>query len=149
MAYSNSVIGTEQVLANIRNRSARAAAGCERGVRIAGLALQRASQSIVPVETGRLQASAFTHITGTGFTTVATVGYSAFYAPYVHELVQMKLRGQDRRPSPPHHGKYWDPQGQGQAKFLEAPTRTFQSTFNKIVADEMRRSIWFLDVLGL
>lgn len=50
------------------------------------------------------------------------VGYTAVYALWVHENIEMKWRGQPRKA--PHKGHYWDPQGQGQAKFLEQPART-------------------------
>ncbi len=60
------------------------------------------------------------------------VGYEARYAVYVHELIEMKLRGLDRigkRPDGSQRaGKYWDPQGRGQAKFLEQPTRELSNS---------------------
>ena len=94
------------------------------GLQAAGLELQRASQLLVPVEFGNLKASAYTTSKGKGFGTIVEVGYTAAYALYVHEKVAMKLKGQARTPSPPHQGRYWDPQGRAQAKFLEAPART-------------------------
>ena len=64
------------------------------------------------------------------------VGYTANYALYVHELVDMKLKGKPRgsgggrntktgrfKKRTGRKGKYWDPQGKGQAKFLEQPFR--------------------------
>ncbi len=72
--------------------------------------------------------------------TSVTVGYTAAYAMAVHENLEMKWKGIPRDPrerstkSGKHqqnprprrvnpHGLFWDPQGQGQAKFLEAPAR--------------------------
>ena len=49
------------------------------------------------------------------------VGYTANYALWVHEMKGMKLKGQPR--PKPKKGKYWDPQGRAQPKFLETPTR--------------------------
>lgn len=94
------------------------------GLRAAGLELQHASQAMAPVEFGNLRASAYTISRGTGWSTVIEVGYTAAYALFVHEKVGMVLRGQPRTPSPPHQGRYWDPQGRAQAKFLETPART-------------------------
>jgi len=49
---------------------------------------------------------------------VVIVGYTAKYALYVHENVEMKWKGKPRKK--PAKGKYWEP---GQAKFLEQPAR--------------------------
>lgn len=63
------------------------------------------------------------------------IGYTAPYAVFVHENLQMKLRGELRTGSPKNgkpriYPRYWDAStlssgssGQGQAKFLEAPVR--------------------------
>ncbi len=106
---------------------------------------------LVPVDYGILKASAFTRAEGTGFSTDVRVGFTAGYAAYVHELVGMKLKGQPRdggraaitiqvgeKPrtfKPRKKGRYWDPQGRAQAKFLEAPFRAFRPTLNQIVKD--------------
>lgn len=64
------------------------------------------------------------------------VGYTAAYALYVHENVGMKLKGLPRgggggrdkktgrfKKGTGRKGRYWDPQGRGQNKFLEQPFR--------------------------
>lgn len=130
------VSGLDAVLTNLKRRNAALAAGCERGIKIAALLLQRESQRLVPVDYGNLKNSAFTRMTGKGFKAVATVGYTAFYAPYVHELVGMKLKGQPRQK--PHKGRYWDPQERAQAKFLEAPYRRLQPEFARIIKQNMK-----------
>jgi len=56
------------------------------------------------------------------------VGYTANYALFVHENVEMKGKGLPRRPNPPHKGNYWDPAGRGQAKFLEQPFRELKNS---------------------
>jgi len=71
------------------------------------------------------------------------VGYTAKYALPVHENREMKLKGLPRdprkRPNIKHQknprkrkfnpkGKFWDPQGRGQSKFLEEPFRVLQDT---------------------
>jgi hypothetical protein len=55
------------------------------------------------------------------------VGYTAAYALYVHENLEMKLAGQPRR-SGTGKGLYWDPQGQAQSKFLEQPARELSNS---------------------
>ena len=62
--------------------------------------------------------------------------YEAPYATFVHENLQMKLRGRRRRGRPEGnkprlYPNYWDPLGQGQSKFLEEPARLM----GKIIGD--------------
>lgn len=123
MAQIGTILGVKEVLLNIDRKRRELAAGTERGLKLAGLQLQRESQKLVPVEFGPLKASAFTRAKGSGFFTVVNVGYTADYALFVHERVEMKWKGLPRLPNPPHKGHYWDPQGRGQAKFLEEPAR--------------------------
>ena len=130
------VTGVKAVINELRSRDAQFAKGIERGLRKGGLYLQRVSQLQVPVETGQLKASAFTRSVGTGFQTKVTVGYTSFYALYVHEAVGMVLQGKPRQPNPPHKGRYWDPQGRAKAKFLEDPVRTEAAKITTIVRDE-------------
>lgn len=58
------------------------------------------------------------------------VGYTANYAIYVHENLEMSWQGQPRRGG---RGFYWDPQGQARSQFLIHPFRT--------QADELRRIV--------
>ena len=66
------------------------------------------------------------------------VGYNANYAVFVHENTKMKWKGQPRKGKHPSgqkkKGKYWDPQGRGQSKFLEKPARELQSELGDTVA---------------
>jgi len=132
-----SVIGLNGVITNIKGEKSRLAAGCARGLKKAGLMLQRESVYLVPVDFGPLKASAYTRAEGTGFNTVVAVGYTASYALRVHELVAMKLKGLPRQA--PSRGNYWDPAGRGQAKFLEQPVRAFGKTLYQVVTDEMKK----------
>lgn len=81
------------------------------------------------------------------------VGFNASYALYVHESIEMKLKGVPRDPrkrSGIKHqknprsrkfnpkGKYWDPQGRGQAKFLEQPFREMQGELLRVIRDAAR-----------
>ena len=65
------------------------------------------------------------------------VGYTAAYALYVHEAVAMKLKGKPRSvrrgKKKGSRGKYWDPQGRAQAKFLEEPARTMEGELGRVV----------------
>ncbi len=135
MADIGVLSGLAEVLKNLKEKQKQLGEGCERGLKKAGLMLQRESQKVVPVDTGNLKASAFTRHEGEGFGTVVEVGYAAGYGLYVHEAVGMVLKGQAR---PGGRGSYWDPQGRGQAKFLEEPARRLEPDMRKIIADEMK-----------
>lgn len=82
------------------------------------------------------------------------VGFTAAYALYVHEDMEMAWRGLSRdprirriemggdpakaRPRPrvkEPKGRYWDPQGKGQAKFLEGPLRELRDELRRIMAE--------------
>ena len=88
---------------------------------------------------------------------VVAVGFTASYALYVHEDVEMSMRGQFRDPrlrriqlrswegenpqkiknprprKKEPKGRFWDPQGRAQAKFLEGPAREMKEEFGRIV----------------
>lgn len=134
MASINVITGVADVLKNLRARNALMAAAVERALKRGGLQLQRASQKKVPIEFGVLKNSAFTRATGKGYGTVVTVGYTASYAIFVHENVEMAWRG---RPRISGKGKYWDPQGIGQSKFLEEPARTMRGDLRKMLTDAL------------
>jgi len=136
MAGIQVISGVKTVISNLRKQKKALAAGCERGVKLAGMHLLRVSQQKVPVDFGVLKASGFARATGKGFATQLNIGYNAFYALFVHENVEMKLKGQPRKA--PSKGKYWDPQGKGQSKFLEEPARTEAPTLRKIIRDNTR-----------
>lgn len=79
------IIGLKEVRARMRQARRDTAAGIARGLKQAGLWLQRESMAIVPIQFGFLRASAFTRAFGTGVDTYVIVGYTAKYAVYVHE----------------------------------------------------------------
>ncbi len=82
MARLNGVKSLKTIL---RKKQKKYEKGVERGLKRAGLFLQRESQKIVPVDLGNLRATAFTRQKGTGVKTVVIVGYTARYAVIVHE----------------------------------------------------------------
>lgn len=136
MANVGKILGQVQVIKNLRLTRAQMESRVENGLKKAGLTLQRESQKVVPVDFGPLKASAFTRVQGKGIKTVAVVGYTASYALFVHEQVGMVLKGKPR--SAPSKGKYWDPQGKGQAKFLEEPARRLTPQLKQIIADSLK-----------
>ena len=127
--------GVKEVLAKLRKQREVIGANVEKGLKLAGLLLQRESQNLVPVDLGILKASAFTRAEGKGFETLVNVGYTAFYAMYVHEAVGMVLKGIPRASG---RGRHWDPQGRAQAKFLEEPARRLAPRLQKLVQETAR-----------
>lgn len=63
-------------------------------------------------------------IAKTGGKSVIT-GFTAAYALYVHENIEMRLKGQ---PRPKGRGFYWDPQDVAGPKFLEGPARELSNS---------------------
>lgn len=76
------------------------------------------------------------------------VGYSAAYALYVHESIEMKLKGQKRRGAR-GKGMYWDPQDRAQAKFLEQPARELRPELRRIIALAAKRGATLAEALLL
>jgi len=152
-------IGTENVLRNIKGAERKIGLAVARGLKKAGLLLQREAQLKVPVNFGILKASAFTRAEGEAVKTVVNVGFTAGYAIYVHENREiwppgMRLKGQPRMGGSVDSagrvrdtkggqfrkgGRYWDPQGKAQPKFLEEPFREFGPTLRQVVGDEIKK----------
>lgn len=112
------VLGVKQIVGRLHTAKGETAKAMERALMKAGLFLQAESQKIVPVDTGALKNSAFTRKTGSGFQTSVLVGYTMFYAVYVHENLEA-------RHAP---GKV--------AKFLEEPARRFRARMMEIIRKE-------------
>lgn len=119
--------------------------GLRRGLQKAGLALQRESMKIVPVQTGDLRESAFTRTEGEGFGTRVVVGYTAKYALFVHEILDNAHGAEFNRK---HASKIAAARGAGrkvwfnrgvdqQAKFLEKPLREQRDRLMDIVELEV------------
>jgi len=115
------ITGMSKVLANLKKSTLTTAAGVERGLKDAGLFLQRESQKIVPVDTSNLKGGAFTrNVGGKGFDANVVVGYVADYAVAVHEDLQAKHKP----------GK--------QAKYLEQPAREKKDEVIEIIGQKAR-----------
>lgn len=107
------VRGFDEVMQNlnaqiggIKNRSMA-------GLMEAALKIEAASNTRVPREYGNLAGSSYTRAAQDGSLSVE-IGYTAGYAVYVHEDLEMKLQGE---PRPSGLGVYWGPNGEN--KFLE------------------------------
>ena len=90
--------------------------GAVKGVKLACAHVKLEAQKRVPVDLGNLKNSATTDVSVSPRGVVGGIGFTAFYATFVHEA-PMTLKGLLRKK--PHKGKYWDKQGQGTNKFLE------------------------------
>lgn len=114
--------GAKAILKKLKAQDKSVLAAAIRGLKKAGLRLQRESQKVVPVDTGALKRSAFTNTFGKGKNTDVVVGYAIHYAIYVHEnLYARHARGKI-------------------AKYLEVPARKFKDILLKIIADEIARA---------
>ena len=136
--------GADQIRERLERYQSALGRALENGLLKAGETLQRDSQERVPVNTGHLKASAFTRLDGAGLNSNVLVGYTADYALFVHEAVGMKLKGQPRargtRPGGKGwRGRYWDPQGRAQPKFLEGPAYELRGTMFGIIQRELDR----------
>lgn len=136
MAGIKRVTGVRNVVSNLRKQEKVSKSRTERGLKKGGLFLQRESMPLVPVDTGNLKGSAFTRFDKSPFGSKndVIVGYTAAYAPFVHEA-PMKLKGQKRSTK----GNYWDPQPRAQNKFLETPIREKKDEMFSVIKKEATR----------
>jgi hypothetical protein len=120
MAKIFKVKGVAQTIKGLQSAQFTWERGVERGLKKAGLLLQRESQKIVPIQWGVLKNSAATRATGSGVNTVVVVVYTASYAIFVHENLEAAHAV----------GKT--------AKFLENPLKKLvnDGTLAKIIQDE-------------
>lgn len=146
MAFVVEFKGVDKVIRNLRRSVRVTGASLGRGLKEAGLYLQRESQKIVPVHTGDLKGSAFTrNVGGAGFDTDIIVGYTAGYAVYVHEDLEkahgrafnVKHAAEIAGASTKAQKKLWFNRGENQqAKFLEMPARQQRKELIRIIRRE-------------
>lgn len=134
------VSGLDEALANM-NREIDAIEGRTMGGLFeAGLEIQAASQKKTPVDTGNLKGSAYTRRGRKG----VEIGYTAAYAASVHEMVEQKLKGEQRADfgatssgvgfgGGSGKGTYWS---SGEPKFLEKGVN--ETDVVRIVADRAK-----------
>lgn len=135
MASPGKVDGLEQVMRNLNREVAGIKQRTMKGLMEAGLGIERSAKRRVPVNTGNLKASGYTRQAprSTENNPQVEVGFTAAYAVFVHENMEMKLKGQPRprRGYNRAQGNYWDPQGQAGPKFLQ---NAVSENADKIVA---------------
>lgn len=95
------------------------------------LKVMNTSKKMVPVDTGKLRASAFVTgpMPGVGDEVVVKLGYGTEYAFAVHEAPGVFLGEQVPR-SGDAKGFYWDPQGQAQPQFLRKAIDQHSGSFS-------------------
>lgn len=154
-----SLENVKEVAARAASASRRLLANGDRGLKKAGVFLQRESQKIVPVQLGNLKNSAFTRSVEPGH---VVVGYTANYAVYVHENLEaahgldFNLKHADKinsRSRAVYHKdgrisvRYgtaksgWFPRNEKQqAKFLERPMREKMQEILWLIAESMKQT---------
>ena len=115
---SRVVTGLDDVIRALRFKKEQHAEGLHVGLSLAGEALLGWSQDLVPVDKGVLHDSGYVLVEGEGYDTIVDVGYTAHYAIYVHENLNV------------HHPN-------GQAKYLEQPANERRAEIRKMVRDEV------------
>lgn len=105
--------GQEKALENLNKEINKIKNRSIKGLLKGALIIERESNKRVPVETGVLRSSSYARKSQDNPNTVV-VGYSSSYAIFVHENIEMILKG---KPRPSGLGVYWGPKGE--AKFLE------------------------------
>lgn len=103
--------GISTVMKNVERAMQKKQQGAMIGLRRGVTRMLRVAQQRVPVEYGNLRASGYVSSLKGGF----EIGFTAAYAVFVHENMEMVLRDQ---PRPSGLGVYWGPNGQ--PKFLES-----------------------------
>lgn len=101
------------------------------GMKEAGLLVQRNAQKRVPVEQGKLRASAYTR-NAMDRSFGVEVGFSAEYALWVHENIEVNA-GKKRSSG---RGVYWGPAGE--PKFLEKAFNDIKPEIPEIIARRLR-----------
>lgn len=105
--------GQSKVLKNLNKELKNIKNATFEGLLKGGFIIERESNKRVPIETGVLRASSYVRKNQDGKRSVV-IGYSSSYAIFVHENMEMKLKGLPRQSG---LGVYWGPKGE--AKFLE------------------------------
>lgn len=111
-AISMTVTGVQEAMTAISEKLKEKDKAVSRGLLAGGLLIQRDAQQHVPVEYGKLRASAYTRLTPEDDHKVE-IGFSAVYALWVHENIEVHA-GEPRRSG---LGVVWGPNGE--PKFLE------------------------------
>lgn len=147
------VKGLKKVTANLNKAIAQIENKTKLGFEKAAIYIEGEALEITPIDVGTLRNSTFTDVQLTNTTISARIGYTAKYAPWVHEM-PMTLKGKPRAhfgrtsnqskvgPQQPMDfgggsgkGVYWQ---SGENKFLEKAIKRNTQTVLKIIADEAK-----------
>jgi hypothetical protein len=130
------VSGINGILKNLNKEIEQIEGNTRKGLSKVGLFVKAEAVERAPVEFGTLRNSAFSQVSPNTFRgyPVATIGFTAKYAPYVHEA-PMKLKGQPRAK---RTGVYW--QG-GENKFLEKAVKLNIPKILDIIKTESSKSL--------
>ncbi len=138
----------KEVIVALVNTKKQYAKGLRRGLFKAGLLLQRASQELVPIQTGVLRASADTRAEGKGLKVAVIVSYSTEYALFVHEDLEAAhgsvfntKYATEISNAGPNHKFFFNRGTNQQAKFLEVPLRKLRRRMASIVVREMELAL--------
>lgn len=121
------VRGFDEVMRNLNEQINGIKDRSVAGLLEAGLKIEARSNQRVPREYGNLAASSYARKAQDGGMAVE-IGYTAEYALYVHEDLEMSLKGE---PRPSGLGVYWGPNGEN--KFLEKTLRENQDLIVQII----------------
>ena len=121
------VKGFDEVMRNLNDQINGIKDRSMAGLLEAGLKIEARSNQRVPREYGNLAGSSYARKAQDGGMAVE-IGYTAEYALYVHEDLEMSLKGEAR---PSGLGVYWGPNGEN--KFLEKTLRENADLIVKII----------------
>ena len=125
------VSGSKEIAEAMRKFAAAEVQSVRKGVQKASLFLKGEAVQLAPIHYGPLRGSAFYSTDIFKGRVRGRVGFTAEYAPYVHEA-PMKLDGQSR---PKNGGTYW--QG-GENKFLQKAAGRNSKQIIDIIAKEAK-----------
>ena len=109
------ITGVQEFKKQINNILLARIKKAERAATIIGLKVKGDAVRLAPNDLGNLRGSAYSRIENNLGVVSALVGFSAEYALYVHEDLEMKTKGQGVK-RPKNRGTRWD---NGESKFLE------------------------------
>lgn len=122
------VTGLDNVLSNLNDEIRSIKGDTRQGLISAAAFIKLEAMSRAPQDTGNLKDTAFNKINDTKNGPVETIGFTAPYAPFVHESEE-KLKGQ-KRTRKGAKGHFWD---HGESHFLEkAVIENFATIINII-----------------
>lgn len=131
--------GLDVVLKNLNMKVEKLGGATLDGLLAGGVVVQGTAMRYVPVEFGKLRESAYTRRAQemeTRGKVMVEVGFSIYYAPYVHENLEMRLKGQKR---PSGLGVYWGPRGR--SRFLAEAVEEKTEKVVEIVANRLKKAM--------